>query len=434
MRAFLRQPFLLLLAILLWSAPVVYAHPHGGEELLVNLECKIHDDKLECAFKLSGSAIYELVYRKPFPLSGDPSIEDLDEKKIHAFLKEVVEVEIDNIAVQPIYIKKQLIANDMEPGVDGPSNQWTGAITVHYPLKSAPRTISITCLQPDLFERMERSRRRIQERISRNISGLEEDGMGAPEDSALQEPTISGFIHSGSRLKGIVLTRKDPGYIWHSLRPVSESNMEAATADFRDPRQTRKTIMFATVSIAAVIGCFIAMMVRRIKWLPRMVALVGLLVVAGTAGSMAIKQMRKKAIPPPREAIDTFKALHGNIYRAFDYVDESDIYDALAQSVSGPILDEIYQTVFRGLVLWDEGGAVCAIDKIDVLDAEFIAPTDPKSRYYQVRCEWNVVGVVSHWGHTHRRVNQYNALYTVSAIQGEWRITDSKVTKQKRVD
>ena len=48
-------------------------------------------------------------------------------------------------------------------------------------------------------------------------------------------------------------------------------------------------------------------------------------------------------------------------------------------------------------------------------------------------CRWNVTGSVGHWGHIHQRRNQYNALITVRAIDGAWKITVMKLLSEERL-
>ncbi|MFO0217921.1 MAG: hypothetical protein ACK54I_00795, partial [Planctomycetota bacterium] len=42
---------------------------------------------------------------------------------------------------------------------------------------------------------------------------------------------------------------------------------------------------------------------------------------------------------------------------------------------------------------------------------------------FQYRCKWNLVGSVEHWGHLHQRTNIYDADFTVSLVNGAWKIT-----------
>ncbi len=46
---------------------------------------------------------------------------------------------------------------------------------------------------------------------------------------------------------------------------------------------------------------------------------------------------------------------------------------------------------------------------------------------------WNVAGSVGHWGHIHQRTNQYEARFTVEAIDGVWKITSLDVLQEERL-
>ena len=46
---------------------------------------------------------------------------------------------------------------------------------------------------------------------------------------------------------------------------------------------------------------------------------------------------------------------------------------------------------------------------------------------------WRVYGVVTHFGHTHARINEYEAEYLVRHNGRSWRITESRVRQNKRV-
>jgi hypothetical protein len=79
------------------------------------------------------------------------------------------------------------------------------------------------------------------------------------------------------------------------------------------------------------------------------------------------------------QAAAILAALHKNIYRAFDYRDEEQVYDALAKSVDGPLLRDLYLEIRRGLVMQEQGGAVSRIREVEILDRRKTAP-QPDSR------------------------------------------------------
>ena len=56
-----------------------------------------------------------------------------------------------------------------------------------------------------------------------------------------------------------------------------------------------------------------------------------------------------------------------NIYRAYDYGDQSDVYDALAHSVNGPLLDELFLKIQSGLRMKEQGGAIANVQEVRIV-------------------------------------------------------------------
>ena len=52
---------------------------------------------------------------------------------------------------------------------------------------------------------------------------------------------------------------------------------------------------------------------------------------------------------------------------------------------------------------------------------------------FESRLVWNVMGSVGHWGHIHRRTNQYEARFTVRAVDGVWKITSLELLQERRL-
>ena len=124
-------------------------------------------------------------------------------------------------------------------------------------------------------------------------------------------------------------------------------------------------------------------------------------------------------------------ALLGNIYRAFDYRDESRIYDVLARSAEGDLLTDIYLETRRSLELANQGGARVKVKEVEILASD---PTPLAGDVgFVTRCTWNVSGSVGHWGHIHTRTNQYEARFTVRAVDGAWKITELELLQEQRV-
>lgn len=149
---------------------------------------------------------------------------------------------------------------------------------------------------------------------------------------------------------------------------------------------------------------------------------------------------------PDAEAQCIFEKLHTNLFQAFDFREPSDVYDALANTVDGPLLRELYLDIQRSLKMREQGGAVAKIDHVETIRSE---PTDEisinrsnenardemiknqtsfKRPTFGWQCEWNLSGTVEHWGHIHQRINQYDAKFNVSACDGNWKITRLQMT------
>ena len=130
-----------------------------------------------------------------------------------------------------------------------------------------------------------------------------------------------------------------------------------------------------------------------------------------------------------REAVA--ESLLRNVYRAFDYHSESDIYDALARSVQGDLLADLYLKIKQGLIMQEQGGAVARVQEVKVVKTE---PAEGKSKNgFAERVTWQVEGTVEHWGHIHTRVNEYSADLEIEPADGSWKITAMNVARQSQV-
>lgn len=131
------------------------------------------------------------------------------------------------------------------------------------------------------------------------------------------------------------------------------------------------------------------------------------------------------------EAQNIVSPLLRNVYRAFDHHVESDVYDVLARSVDGELLRRLYLETIQALTLEGREGTRVTI-------AEFSANVDkvepnPKGDGFIADCNWMARGIVGHWGHSHPRVNIYNARITITPAKGEWKLTGLEVQEVRRL-
>jgi hypothetical protein len=153
---------------------------------------------------------------------------------------------------------------------------------------------------------------------------------------------------------------------------------------------------------------------------------------AGWCGVAGTLLLRGPSTPELKDEdlLAMFRPLHANIYRAFDYASDNEIYDVLAQSIDGPLLDQVFSDTYRSLVLQEEGGALCRVKTLNVIEANVLSDRRPE---HVVLCRWEVEGVVYHWGHSHARTNAYTAEYDLGLRPTGWRIVGVRPLHQEHV-
>ena len=130
------------------------------------------------------------------------------------------------------------------------------------------------------------------------------------------------------------------------------------------------------------------------------------------------------------DAVAVVGQLLKNIYSAFEYHDESEIYDKLAVSVNGSQIDSIYLEQRRRMEAVSRGGPRVKIRDVAMSEIERL---DKSESSFIVKGKWDVSGTVTHFGHTHERRNRYGAKLTLSSIHRQWKITDIEVLDEKRI-
>jgi len=122
-----------------------------------------------------------------------------------------------------------------------------------------------------------------------------------------------------------------------------------------------------------------------------------------------------------------------NVYRAFDFREEEDVYDKLALTVSGDLLTDIYLQNRRSMAIQQAGGAQAKIKEVAVEEAR-AERVDGEGLTYALHGTWTALGTVGHWGHVHQRKNRYEAVVRVAAEDGAWKIVDLELRDEKRID
>jgi hypothetical protein len=132
-------------------------------------------------------------------------------------------------------------------------------------------------------------------------------------------------------------------------------------------------------------------------------------------------------------AVEILHGLLKNVYRSFDFREEDDVYDRLAKSVSGDLLEEIYLQNRRSFEVQRAGGARAKVKEVEILDVAVEGHPD-RPLAYVFNAEWTAMGEVGHWGHIHMRQNRYKADITAEPVEGAWRITGLELLEEERID
>ena len=134
-----------------------------------------------------------------------------------------------------------------------------------------------------------------------------------------------------------------------------------------------------------------------------------------------------------QEARAIINSLLKNVYRAFDFRQESDVYDKLAISVQGDLLADIYLQNRKSFAVKKAGGAQARVNRVEVLSA-IARPAQDKSKSFVIDATWTAQGSVGHWGHVHTRMNYYDAAIAIEVVDGAWKITALELLEEKRIE
>ena len=339
-----------------------------------------------------------------------PPNEEDHKQAIHAFIKTICQVQIDDIAVVPIirHISYEKIPDAMH--LIDQVDLLSVYVEIEYPIKAAPDRVSVNW---DFY--------------------LPEPsyGWGAISDPDQDPQALTVQFAEYGRYNYFILSPSEPGFTWHAPEEFVETNtVQQATLVTPLPRQPFPTLPLSTL----LAGGLVLVVVRTRGAGVKPIALIAIATLSSAAATWYVGKPQME-IPQEKDALRVFESLHQNIYRAFDYVEESDIYDALAQSVDGPLLDRMYSDIYQSLILRDEGGAMCRIESVDILSSKLLG-TDAShdTLNYQVECLWDVLGKVSHWGHAHERRNRYAAIFQLEPRGEHWRICSVQVNRQERIE
>lgn len=362
-----------------------------------------------------------LTYIAAVPASALPPLADVEvgsdypslgtrKGEVESYFAKICPVTIDGVGVRPILTSLEFSGMSVAASnVNLYPSQWVDAcMTLVYGIKGKPRQVSMMWTLFGDF-----------------IAGDRGD-------------LVVPFSAFGERTS-VTFTPDCPEYVWD--RDARASRKESTPVLSVVPEKTNS---LPVASIAAGVLFFPLLWAGMTGRMSPTIACmaVGILLVVAVGGKNVCRMkidrfwLSGTRIPEEIQAKEIFAALHGNVYRAFDYQTEDDIYEVLAQSVAGELLDDIYRDIYKGLILRDDGGSISKVDKVEILrsDLQEVVPgTAGKNSQFKILCDWRVCGSVEHSGHAHRRVNEYSAIYTLGLFGKKWKISGIEICEQKRI-
>lgn len=337
--------------------------------------------------------------------------EEAIREAIERFLLDDNSVTIDGVPVRGVIETYEIIRLGRENLKLFPKTG-LGALTrfdvvISYPFKTAPESVEMTW------------------------SDFPEDTLSAEMEVATGERPrmiLLATLAAEGVVEQVIFSRSAPTVAWHASHMTIDDRLAQVPLPVSFERASVPAVSVAVLALGVVVSGLLA---RRHG--ARMVLIVGVpaLALAFFTRGVGLVLVGEPDVSE-EQLLDAFRPLHANVYRAFDYSAESDIYDALSRSVSGPMLEELYTQIQRGLVQAENGGSVGRVTRVDLREAEVVAFEADQSPSFEVEATWLVEGTVYHWGHSHPRETVYSARTRVAVDEGKWRIVASDVLSSEQ--
>jgi hypothetical protein len=120
-----------------------------------------------------------------------------------------------------------------------------------------------------------------------------------------------------------------------------------------------------------------------------------------------------------------------NTYRAFVLNEDEAVYDALARSVDGDVLNRVFLENRTRLSFNDPESAASVVDRLDIKSIENMEKHRDGS--YTLLTNWDVYGSVFHWEHVHFRCNAFKARLSIVPAGMYWKISALEILEEERV-
>ncbi|MGB5173817.1 MAG: HupE/UreJ family protein [Thermoanaerobaculia bacterium] len=231
--------------------------------------------------------------------------------------------------------------------------------------------------------------------------------------------------------QSVTLTAEDPELEWQNN--LSEDPIPVVNAVAIEPMEIPIPLLALPFLIVSMVLLFSALWRERSATrfaLARVALAIGLLVAPIGEMAFALPSSLGSA-PSTGEARRILAGVLPNVYRAFEFREESDAYDRLAVSVTGDTLSEIYLEHRRSLEMEERGGARARVETVEVPEVRQVSPADNGG--FVADAVWVVGGTVTHFGHRHFRQNRYDARVSLVPVDNTWKIHTIELFDEERI-
>jgi hypothetical protein len=137
--------------------------------------------------------------------------------------------------------------------------------------------------------------------------------------------------------------------------------------------------------------------------------------------------------PQGDEAKLVLQNVLSNTYHAFNVNDEDELYQELAENVTGDLVANIYLDSRRRLTAGVRQGAEVRVRDVSVVSiGDLIEGTNPADGF-SYKSKWAVTARVKHLQHIHHRKNIYSGILKIKVENNVWKISHIELQSEDRM-
>ncbi|MCU0233254.1 MAG: hypothetical protein MUE90_04390 [Thermoanaerobaculales bacterium] len=151
-------------------------------------------------------------------------------------------------------------------------------------------------------------------------------------------------------------------------------------------------------------------------------------------GTLAVRNpFHEPRAPRGDDARRVASRVLSDTYHAFNLSDEGEVFDRLADSVTGDLVEDVYLDSRRRLSAGTRQGTEVTVRDVSVVDIGDPVERTAGSGDFAYDCRWVVISRVRHLQHIHHRQNIYGGVLTLTVDGDRWKISRVELASEDRV-